>query len=660
MYGFIIPTLGWNLLTKLLAGKTLTLSRVMVGSGKLADGMDPKALTDLVRPEALATSTIPQISGKTCSFVVEYRNDLNGGLENGFWLNEFGVFAIDPDEGEVLLYYGSLGEYPQHVSKFDDDSVDVRRFPVTIALTDELNVEVNYAPEAFMTADDVEEYFRGASSAIISGEAQRLIDIHDVDPNAHPALSGTVASHVEELAGTKTGVHGFRPHDGALQYHNGFEWVDIGSRDDLLMVQGDVQQLTGLLAGGLVCTTVDWVGDNSTGIAAAKPRVISVDGEPMLMFVSRQGSGVTSLRDISTYGFFLKASTSWMYFNGVNSQDMLTVVWASNAVSFYTTSGAAAGFATSGVSYRALVFYRPAIFSGEVKVTVTTPKGNPVVGAKVAGISTLQGATLTTDANGVVQGYGLNGRKATVITDKVDFRDTNFTLAGLNQDNLTSIDIVMDVVPVGEIIALLSSGTYQYGEDHTVDLGLIGGGSGAQGGSGVNSYTAGTSQGSPGGEGGLIRNVTVSASANTNYTLTIGAGGAAGARQLVGSGPSAGSSGGATSFMGQSSAGGSSSVLPLEVSTPLGGGTGGRGGAGSHDSLKQGTNGARLGGRGGNGGFLTSGSSAGGSSGEAGQAPGGGGGGAGGAAANGYNTAFVNGALAGAGAPGGVFVRIVS
>jgi len=193
MYGFIIPTLGWNLLTKLLAGETLVISRIMVGNGRLTNDISPAALTDLIQPVAAATSTIPITQNNVCSFIVEYRSDLNGGLQNGFWLNEFGVFAIDPDEGEILLYYGTLGDFPQYVSPYTGGSIDIRRFPVSIILTDDVNVQINYPAIAFMTAEDVEQFLTVNFKPVMIEVAQDLIGQHNADPQAHPDIRGILS-----------------------------------------------------------------------------------------------------------------------------------------------------------------------------------------------------------------------------------------------------------------------------------------------------------------------------------------------------------------------------------------------------------------------------------------------------------------------------------
>ena len=155
--GFTITKQGWHLLAKLLAGDKLEISKIMVGSGKVPEGVNPGEITELVRPVALATSTVPQVADKQVSFIVEYRNDLNGGLAEGFWLNEFGVYANDPDEGEVLLYYATMGDYPQYVAAYNGQAVDVRRYPVVIALSECYNVELKPPAGAWVTFEELAE-----------------------------------------------------------------------------------------------------------------------------------------------------------------------------------------------------------------------------------------------------------------------------------------------------------------------------------------------------------------------------------------------------------------------------------------------------------------------------------------------------------------------
>lgn len=192
MYGFIIPAKGMELLTGLLAGDTLTITRCMVGTGQVPAETQPTALTDLVAPIAQATSTQPLVHGQQVDFTIEYRNDLHGGLESGFYLREFGVFARAKNGADVMIYYGNLGDYPQWVQPYTQGAVEVRRFPVAIGVSNAPTVILEYNADAFMTAEDVSAYCTTVILPQFLDEARRLIAQHNTDKAAHPSILGTI------------------------------------------------------------------------------------------------------------------------------------------------------------------------------------------------------------------------------------------------------------------------------------------------------------------------------------------------------------------------------------------------------------------------------------------------------------------------------------
>ena len=182
--GFIITNHGRERFAKLLAGEPLVITRVMVGSGKVENAQEAADLTDLVTPVARGTSTIPSVNGSVVSMIVEYRSDLDGGLDHGFWLNEFGIFAADGDD-EVLIYYGTLGDYPAYVSASRNGTVDVRRFPVSVVVVDGVDVQLDYPAGAFMTAEDVRQHCVLVILPQFLDETRRLIAEHNVAPDSH-------------------------------------------------------------------------------------------------------------------------------------------------------------------------------------------------------------------------------------------------------------------------------------------------------------------------------------------------------------------------------------------------------------------------------------------------------------------------------------------
>lgn len=161
-YGGTVTVAGRNLITSLMAGDTLEFTRVVVGSGSIPEGVEPIDMTALVAPVANGVSTVPVIKNGVVSMTVEYRNDLNGGLENGFWLREFGVFAKTEKTEEILLYYATLGDSPQPVNAYKDNRIDIRRYPISIALEIAAELQVTYNPGAFITAGEAQEIINAA------------------------------------------------------------------------------------------------------------------------------------------------------------------------------------------------------------------------------------------------------------------------------------------------------------------------------------------------------------------------------------------------------------------------------------------------------------------------------------------------------------------
>ena len=155
-YGGTITVKGRDLITSLIAGETIEFTRIVVGSGQVPEGVEPIDIEALVEPVAEATSTVPTVENSVLSMVVEYRNDMNGGLKTGFWLREFGIFAKTENSEEILLYYATLGDSPQPVNAYQDNRIDIRRYPVTIALEVDADIQVTYNPGAFITAAEAE------------------------------------------------------------------------------------------------------------------------------------------------------------------------------------------------------------------------------------------------------------------------------------------------------------------------------------------------------------------------------------------------------------------------------------------------------------------------------------------------------------------------
>lgn len=148
---------GYELQAALFAEKApLVITRVAVGSGTLPEGAVMEEMTDLIVPEAVATSTKPQRVGCDIHLTVEYRSDLNGGLEKAFQIREFGVFALGADGTEILLLYGDLSDHPEPAVPLGSGGGCVRRYPLVITVGPGANAQLRYPAGAWVTWEEMD------------------------------------------------------------------------------------------------------------------------------------------------------------------------------------------------------------------------------------------------------------------------------------------------------------------------------------------------------------------------------------------------------------------------------------------------------------------------------------------------------------------------
>ena len=171
-YGFVTTETGNRLLASMVAGETLTITRVVMDKGTAESPEAARKLVAPIDPGPEGTSNIPTAEGNTANLIVEYRRDLNGGLEEGFWSGGFGIYG-SAGGAEAMIGYGSLGDAKQYVSAYVPDTApDVRRYPVSITVTSGAQVVIGYPAEAWMTAEDVDDKVSKHNS---SGESHKDI-----------------------------------------------------------------------------------------------------------------------------------------------------------------------------------------------------------------------------------------------------------------------------------------------------------------------------------------------------------------------------------------------------------------------------------------------------------------------------------------------------
>lgn len=190
---------GQALNAKIQAGDgtvPLEITRVVSASGRSDDPLNLESVVD-IRQTAII------VGQKRIDFraVIEVTLSNQGNpaageppLTEGYPLSQFGMYANDPDEGEILY----------RISQYD--------LP-------------NYVPAAGQMAWMINPVWN-----LVVGNASEVIV--NVDP-AGLVTVGQLNDHILQSVFSQDGVHGIRFYNGVLYVHNGVSWVIVSSGDDL-------------------------------------------------------------------------------------------------------------------------------------------------------------------------------------------------------------------------------------------------------------------------------------------------------------------------------------------------------------------------------------------------------------------------------------------
>lgn len=103
---------GRNLKAKAEAGAPLVFTKIKIGSGSLG-GQSISTLNDLITPiKTLDITKCKPLSDGTAVIGTSFNNN---DLVTGFYWRELGLFATDPDLGEILYCYGNMGATAEYI-----------------------------------------------------------------------------------------------------------------------------------------------------------------------------------------------------------------------------------------------------------------------------------------------------------------------------------------------------------------------------------------------------------------------------------------------------------------------------------------------------------------------------------------------------------------
>ena len=144
---------GADLQAKVNAGKTkLTFTKIKVGSG--VNATNPLALTDVISSKWETTNFVVKQEGKIVSVDTFITNN---GITEAFRMSEIGLFAQDPDKGEVLYAYLTDPE-PDRMPAEGGSVVVSQELTIGMVFSNTGNVSLTVNMGALVTHEQLERH----------------------------------------------------------------------------------------------------------------------------------------------------------------------------------------------------------------------------------------------------------------------------------------------------------------------------------------------------------------------------------------------------------------------------------------------------------------------------------------------------------------------
>ena len=258
---------GQALQTKVLAGATLTFTRIALGDGQL-NGQPIAPLTALISQKATVEVDSVRVVNTSTAQVAGFFS--NADISTGFWWRETGVFAQDPDVGEVLYGYTNAGDAGDYIPTVADTRIE-KYIYCSIAVASATTVDI--------TIPSSDTYIPMSQKGVAGGVA--TLDSGGKVPEDQ--LPDLVAQNVSYTNSSQPTVANVKQALDALQ-----EGVESGTITPVQVTAAasgwsgspPAQSLT---VSGMTADSLYWVGLNSTATYAqrdaARKAVIAPTGQ---------------------------------------------------------------------------------------------------------------------------------------------------------------------------------------------------------------------------------------------------------------------------------------------------------------------------------------------------------------------------------------------
>lgn len=163
--GGVLTAKGRALQAKVEAGQTLELTKMKLGSGT-PEPEEIDNLTDLKQPQNIMGISSKNVENNICEVTSVI---LTSNINTPFYAREWGLFANDPDEGEILYMY-TTDPNPDYIPDKNSALVISASYALNIAVLNVDNIIANIDPEGLITAGILEDELKKLIDELTIGE----------------------------------------------------------------------------------------------------------------------------------------------------------------------------------------------------------------------------------------------------------------------------------------------------------------------------------------------------------------------------------------------------------------------------------------------------------------------------------------------------------
>ena len=208
MTGTVITKKGIQLLVKVLASETmLKFTRIEVGTGGLPAGYDPANMVRLNRYKMDAVIAKCKADGDVAKITMQLGSQ---GIESGFIMSEIGIYAEDPDVGDILYAYLDLQDDPQYIYAEGGQAQKFLMFTLEVAIEEAAKVVTYINPEGLITRAEFERELRDVKEELARENEKTRKEFEELKNSAGTAQEYDPDSELSYCVGD------YRMHQGIL------------------------------------------------------------------------------------------------------------------------------------------------------------------------------------------------------------------------------------------------------------------------------------------------------------------------------------------------------------------------------------------------------------------------------------------------------------